>query len=331
MRLPMSNCAMTITCTILWNTLPLGEWEARFHKIQKSNFLQSYSYARGASRFYRQKARWGLIMIDDKEAGLVQVMEAGVLFNLIHGVIIDRGPLWFDGFGGAFHIQAFIKTLQKDFPKRCGRKHRFLLEIEDSPSAKALIKQTGLTFLPSREPYETYWLDLSQDMDSLRANLEGKWRNALRKAENFEENKKISIDWDKKGLFYPLFKAQYAIEKQEHGYGGISPQFLDILAPFLLEEGNMMIGMASVNNEPIASIMMIKHGQSATYQIGWTSHEGRSHNAHHLLLWQGACVLKQWGVKTLDLGGINHDTAAGIKKFKQGMGGMPYRLVGHYS
>lgn len=331
MSAPVSNCGMTPQCQIRWNTLPLNEWEARFHKIKKSNFLQSYTYARGASRFYRQKARWGLIMIDNKEAGLVQVMEAGLIFNLIHGVIIDRGPLWFDGFGGAFHIQAFIKALQKEFPKRVGRKYRILLEIEDSPSAKALIGQAGLEFLPQRDPYETYWLDLSPNVNEIRINLDGKWRNSLKKAENFAESGKLSIDWDSKGLFYPLLHAKYALDKQERSYGGLSPQFLDILVPFLLEAGNMLIGVASIDNEPIASIMIIKHGQSATYQIGWTSDQGRSHNAHHLLLWQSVSVLKEWGVQTLDLGGINNETAAGIKKFKKGVGGLPYRLVGHYN
>lgn len=321
---------MTKKCIIVWNTLPLDEWQNRFNKIKKSNILQSYSYAKAASRFYRQKVRWGLIIIDGKEAGLVQVMEASLFFNLIHGVIVDRGPLWFDGFGGAFHVQAFITTFQKEFPKRFGRKYRLLLEIEDSPSASALIKQTGLEILPEKEPYETYWLDLVPEIDALRSNLNGKWRNCLKKAENIQKEDVLSIDWDKGGLFYPLLREKYAVDKKERAFGGISPQFLDIFAPFLLEEGNMLIGVASFNDEPIASIMIVKHGQSATYQIGWTSDKGRSNNAHHLLLWQALNVLKQWGVTTLDLGGINNETAAGIKKFKQGVGGMPYRLVGHY-
>ena len=142
MSTPVPNYGMTKTCTICWNSLPLNEWEARFHKIQKSNFLQSYTYAKGASRFYRQKVCWGLIMIDGQEAGLVQVMEAGMLFNLIHGVIVDRGPLWFDGFGGAFHIQAFIKAFQKEFPKRVGASTEFYWKLKIArPQKHSLIKQ----------------------------------------------------------------------------------------------------------------------------------------------------------------------------------------------
>ena len=114
-------------------------------------------------------------------------------------------------------------------------------------------------------------------------------------------------------------------------YGGISPQFLNILAPFLLQNKNIIIGRAIKNGEEIASVMFVKHGRSATYQIGVTSLNGRKNNAHHLLLWQGLSVLKDSGISELDLGGINNESAEGIKQFKKGMGGKLYRLVGHYS
>lgn len=313
-------------CEIKWNSLSLDEWEMRFSKIKRSNFLQSYVYAQGACRHYRQKVRWGLILIDEQEAGLVQIFEASFLFNLFHAVILDRGPLWFDGYGNAPHVQAFFKEFNSQFPRRLGRKRRILPEIEDGMAANALIKQVGLEKLSEKEVYETYWLDLTQNIDDLRMNLDGKWRNSLKKA----EKTKLTIDWDEKGAFYSWIRAEYGLDKNLRGYGGISPQFLDILAPFLLKRRRMIIGRASLNGEPIAGVMFLLHGGSATYQIGWTSLAGRENNAHHLLLWQGMSVLKLKDICEFDLGGVNDDTAEGIKKFKKGMGGQPYRLVGHY-
>lgn len=313
-------------CEIKWNSLSLIEWEERFGKIKRSNFLQSYDYAMGACRFYRQKVRWGLIFIDGNEAGLVQVFEAGLFFNLLHGVILDRGPIWFDNFGNAIHIQAFLREIQNEFPKRFGRKCRFLLEIEDGASANSLIKQSGLKHNSGKSSYETYWLDLTLDNDQLRENLNRKWRNKLNRAE--EAN--IQIEWDFKGVFYPFLYADYVKDKLNRNYSGISPQFLNILAPFLLKNKNMIIGRAIKNGEEIANVMFIKHGRSATYQIGVTSQKGRKNNAHHLLLWQGLSVLKDRGICELDLGGINDESAEGIKQFKKAMGGEFYRLVGHY-
>lgn len=313
-------------CDIKWNCLSLPEWEERFSRIKRSNFLQSYTYAQGASKYYRQKVRWGLIFIDGQEAGLIQLFEAGFLFNLFHAVILDRGPLWFDGYGNAPHVQAFFQEFERQFPKRIARKRRILPEIEDGLAANALIKQIGLEKQADKTPYETYWVDLEQEQSDIRTKLNGKWRNALKKAEKSD----LRIEWDEKGAFYPWIRVEYGLDKSLRGYGGISPQFLDILAPFLLKKNAMIIGKASLNGEPVAGVILFLHGRSATYQIGWTSLVGRENNAHHLLLWQGLSVLKQRGIFEFDLGGVNNDTAEGIKKFKKGMGGQPYRLIGHY-
>ena len=325
-RLFVDAIGKIMKCEIIWNSLSLDEWNERFQKLERSNFLQSYVYALGASRFYRQKVRWGLVLIDGKEAALLQLFEASFLFNVVHGVILDRGPLWFKGYGSAPHLQSFISEFQKLFPKRLGRKHRMLLEVEDGHAAQALIKQTGWKNNPNRSPYETYWLNLDQELDALRKNLDGKWRNALVKA----EKQNVQIEWDDKGAYLPWLIKHYTLDKERRGYGGISPQFLDILAPFLIDHKNIVIGRVTADGEIMASVLFVLHGQSATYQIGVTTDEGRTVNAHHLLLWQGVNVLKDKGIKSFDLGGINDEDASSIKRFKKGLGGKPYRLVGHY-
>ena len=92
----------------------------------------------------------------------------------------------------------------------------------------------------------------------------------------------------------------------------------------------MIIGKASRDGQDIAAVLFLVHGQCATYQVGWSSDAGRENCAHHLLLWQGRSVLKRYGVNALDLGGINDETAQGIKKFKEGTGAKISKLVGHY-
>jgi hypothetical protein len=46
-------------CEIIWNSLSLEEWDARFEKIQRSNILQSYDYAIANAKANKQSARWG--------------------------------------------------------------------------------------------------------------------------------------------------------------------------------------------------------------------------------------------------------------------------------
>ena len=80
----------------------------------------------------------------------------------------------------------------------------------------------------------------------------------------------------------------------------------------------------------IAGAIFIIHGGSATYQVGWSDDLGRDVNASYKVLYDAALHLKDKGIKYLDLGGVNDTEAAGVKKFKSGMGGELVELVGQY-
>lgn len=313
-------------CQIIWNQLSVQEWEHRFKKIDQSNILQSYHYARAACKVNRQRARWGLIKIDGVEAGLVQLLEAGFLFNLFHALILDRGPLWFDDFGGAAHVSAFFQKFNQEFPPRFGRKRRIIPEIGSGRTIEKILNQCGLKPVQDSEKYQTLWWNLDQEEDQARANLKSSWRGSLQKAEKAG----LQILWDDKGEFYPWLRQIYENDKKNKGYAGPSPQLLDNLASFSTPENPIIIGKASVSGHDIATVAFICHGQGATYQIGWSSEEGRKACGHHLLLWQARFMLHSRGIRYLDLGGIN-DEAIGIKKFKEGTGAALSILVGHYS
>lgn len=314
---------MAPTIKIAWDTLSINDWETRFSRIPFSNLLQSYSYARAASPFYKQKPRWGLILIDGKEAGLVQMFEAGILWNAIHALIIDRGPLWFEGFGGALHTKLFFDEINRLYPARFGRKRRFLPEIEDGLTAQKLIAQTGLTHRADQTGYQTVWIDLIKDEDILRQELRGNWRTSLSKA----EKSGIALSSDITALDWAV--GIYAADKEMRGYNGIPPALLKNYATILAQQGDVMLTRAVMDNENVAFIITVTHGRSATYLVGWSSDQGRDVCAHHFLLWNEMVRLKSKGIKEFDLGGINEESA-GIKTFKEGMGGRTVRYVGHY-
>lgn len=315
-----------MNCTIKWNDLALDEWEKRFSSIPRSNLLQSYVYARAVCKTKYKKARWGLILIDGQEAGLVQILETGVLGNLFHTIELDRGPLWFEGFGGAAHIKMFFDEFNRQFPNRFGRKRRFIPEIDGGPSAEKILGQSGLKSSPLISAYQTLWWDLSLDDETARQNLKGNWRGSLNKAERAG----LETDWDDQGKLYRWIRGIYALDKEIRGFGGVSPKLLDNLAAFSAQDRSMIIGKAVKDGRDIAATLFFVHGQSATYQVGWSSDEGRQYCAHHLLLWQARDILRKRGIKYLDLGGVNDESAAGVKKFKEGTNAETSKLVGHF-
>lgn len=315
-----------MTCEIIWNGLSLQDWQKRFAKIRRSNMLQSYPYAQAVSITHHQKPAWGLIKINNKEAGLVQILEASTLFGLLHAVILDRGPLWFEGFGSQEDFEAFCETYMEAFPRRFGRKRRFMPEINHSQSVQSILYSCD--YYPINEQkYETIWINLEENEQKLLKNLKKKWKSSLNKA----QKSKIIVEWDDKGEYFDWLLAKYHQDKIDKNYDGPSLSMLKSLATYFMAEKNMVIGRALINDKPIAAILIFCHGTSATYQVGWSSQTGRTHCAHHLLLWDSLTHLKTKGIKDFDLGGINDETAQGVKKFKEGMGGDKIHLSGLYS
>lgn len=307
----------------------MPEWQERFARLRRPSLLQSYDYARAVCPLNHQKARWGLIEIDGAEAGLVQILEAGIAGNLLHAIILDCGPCWFEGFGAPAHKEAFFGEFARQFPRRFGRRRRVIPDWEDGASAQAALEEVGYKRL-DRPGYQTVWLDLRQDEQTLLAAMKPQWRNKLKKAANAD----LQAVWDEKGADLPFLLTNYQLDKATKGYEGPSMPLARALAMRFAGSGNLLIGKAVVNaqqdDRPVAALMILCHGRAATWQIGWNSDEGRTMAAQNFLVWRAALYLKDRGIEFFDLGGINDETAAGVRDFKKGTGGEISVLAGHY-
>lgn len=301
-------------CNINWNILTRDEWDVAFSKAYRANLLQNYGYARTMCALQNQSARWGIIEIDGNQAGMVQILEAGILKNAIHAVILDRSPIWFENYGHPEHIKAFFETFNRQFPRRWGRKRRIIPKTD--------IDITPFGFEKIRDGYQTIWLDLRPDIETLRANLKKNWRASLQKAEKQD----LSIIWDEKGKYLAWLLSSYMKDRATKGYDGASLQLLKALT----QNCSFLIGRVEANQKPIAGILIFKHGPAATYQLGFSTSAGRDKTAHHIVLWQAIERLKIEGIKDFDLGGINDETAKGVKRFKEGLGGSIFANAGLY-
>lgn len=315
-----------MSCIIEWNNLTPDQWQECLAVIPRSNLLQHPAYAAACRRAHHQRPRFGLIRINRNPAGIFQMLEVGILWNAVHAVMLDRGPLWFSGQGGAAHTKMFFEEFNRQFPARLGRKRRILPETDDGPAARKILDSTGLKRMDTRKGYQTLWLDLTPDTKTLEQNLRPNWHGSLKKALRGD----VTVEWTYTSAALPDFIGQYAADRDMKGYGGPTPSFLNILATELSKTGDMMIGRARLDGADIAAVMIARHGRTATYLAGWSGAAGRETAAHHLLLWRALNVLKEKDVKELDLGGINDETAIGVKTFKEGLGGSPFTGVGHY-
>jgi lipid II:glycine glycyltransferase (peptidoglycan interpeptide bridge formation enzyme) len=270
----------------------------------------------------QQGSRHGVISIEGQEAGIVQMQEVSLFNKFIHYIAIDRGPLWFKGFGKAEHLSAFADAIDQEFPERMLRRRRIMFEYRSNNEFQSIGKMKRNNKL---KRYQTYMLDLSKPLGDIRAGLKKSWRYELSKAEKI--NLDIIHDADLSTLSH--FLKTYIEDRLKKGYPGASPKMLAALCKYATLSGDCYLLNATEDDEIIASILVFKHGKGATYQAGWTTHYGRDKNAHHLLLWRAIEMLKAAGATEFDLGG-HGDHTEGLKTFKSGLGGHEITLIGSY-
>lgn len=167
-------------------------------------------------------------------------------------------------------------------------------------------------------------LDLARPLTELRAGLHGKWRNRLKRAEAAG----LRVRAERCGPRLDWLIGETERQRRARGYAAPSPGFTRSLA--LAGGGEALCLVAEHGGEPVAGMLFIRHGRSATYQMGATTTAGRRLHAHHLLLWTGIERLADAGCATLDLGLADTVTNPGIARFKLGTGGTPLTLAGSY-
>lgn len=210
--------------------------------------------------------------------------------------MIDRGPLWFPGFGNAMHVKRVFEELNRQFPKRFGRKRRILPEVEDGPSIiQKMLGQYGLE-RQVQEPYQTYWLGLEKDEDTLRAELKQKWRNSLNKAERQD----LKIEWDFEGRHAAWMTGIYAGDKAARGYAGITPAFLKTYIPVLLESKDFALAALwwAISQKRVCPCSLNTGEARRTW---WGGTEKQGVMPGRIILLGRVKMLKQHGIKELDL------------------------------
>jgi len=220
---------------------------------------------------------------------------------------VPRGPVWAPGLDIRDKIAA-LRRLRATLPPRT----RLLINCETAADAEALCGRPRLRMAAS--PAVAEW-DLRPGPEALLAAQKGKWRNRLRHAQS---GAMICIP----RLFSPahdmaLLRAETA-QRRDRGYAGYPAAFT--LAWNAANPGAARIFVARAAGFTLAYMLVLTHGNSATYHAGWTSPRGRAQSAHNLLMWEAALWLRARGVQRFDLGLADPARAPGLTRFKLGSG-----------
>ncbi len=160
-------------------------------------------------------------------------------------------------------------------------------------------------------------LDLSRRPTALFAGLHGKWRNRLRAARSGPlRTAHRPFDPDRDADLLALDAAQQRLR----GYRALPPGFTLAFAAMAPDATRLFT--AHDRAGLLAYLLMLRHGATATYHIGWAAPAARRAHAHTLLMWQAIEYLAAMGHTRLDLGPIDTEAAPGLARFKLGTGAL---------
>lgn len=304
---------------LIWDSVPSGLWQ-QLHAAQGGALQQSWLYGEALRALEVPIHR--VMAFEDGQA----VAAAQFMVRRIAGYLslasCARGPVFSPGLD-TDKRRWLYRQIRSSIPTR---RLRVTLFAPDASSEAAHSEVEGLKRVMTG--YSTVMLDLTRPADSLRADLEGKWRNRLVRAEA-QTSLKVFVNASAPKVLWLL--ARESEQRTTRNFRGLPTQFVQAWMDAADSPAKAFaISRAEVGGETVGAMLFLIHGSVATYHIGWADDTGRKLNAHNLLLWRAMQYLAERGVKALDLGGVNTHALPGISRFKLGTGGTVKTLAGTY-
>ena len=311
---------------IRWNAIQQPEWE-QLQAPHITALQQDWAY--GASfQAMGLDCHRAQVIKEGKTIALAQFICRRYL-GVFGVALCTRGPVWLEDLS-ALEQQKIYRELKRSCPLPKPRWLIFSPALTE-PNHPSLV---GLTRVMTG--YSTVLVDLTQSPQQLRAAFEGRWRNRLVAAER--ENLELVRNTDS-ALEMQWLLEEERTQRLQKNFHGLPTHFIEHYHAARADPTTTLLMLHAEchhltphkeKNHRIAAMLFLLHGSTATYHVGWTNAEGRAKHAHNLLMWHAFEELRALGIQTLDLGGINTRSLAGISRFKIGTGGKIVTYAGTY-
>ena len=296
------------------------EWEKIYSKCANKNLINSLAYLEAQNKILKIKNVKYKILFNKEVIGIFALLKKNFLcFNFIR---INRGPIFLKKNIG-INLRLIVINKIIDLEKKFFFNYfKFSPEIVNKKK-NTIINYNKKSFLFDYKGWSSSILDLTQNEDEIIKNLKQKWRNSLNTFNKYdvEIKEEVSKESIEKMLKY------YQELKVENNFKGMSIRFLREY----LNRSKKLIYFAYKDNIFLGYICISIHHNSSTYLLGYSNKEGRAINVMNGLLWKAIVELKKKDLSYFDLGGLDNINTPRINKFKLGINGKNYELVGNYN
>lgn len=304
---------------VTWNAIDAASWDAQ-HARMGAALQQDWAYGACMKTLGVHVLR-GWVTRDGEPVAMAQFIVRYFAGQLASVALCSLGPVWLTSVTTKEKQQIYL-ALKKSIPLN---KLRIVLFTPAEERGANLGLSSWRRVMTGQS---TVMLDITKSLPELRAGLDKRWRHRLGGAENSELT--IHRVGTNPGQYRWLLDADMQ-QREKRGLLGLPLQFFDLYAQSRQQPSkNILTIRADIGRDRVAGMLFLIHGESATYQVGWTNDAGRDQHAHNLILWHGIQELQARGVRMLDLGGVNTIRSAGIARFKMSTGGNVVTYAGSY-
>ena len=312
--------------------IPDPVWEGFVANEPTGSFLQTAAWGEIKSKWGWRARRVAVRRDGIFAAGAQVLFRALPLGRSI--AYCPRGPVVPD------NDPSLLAALLNEMHRVCREEGALLLTVEPNwplPTGGVALLE-GLGFLQAEhtvQPSATIMLDLCPEPEEILAQMHSKWRYNIRLSERKEVQVRVGGVEDF-GTFYGLSavtgeRDEFAIRPQQY--------YEDVWRAFGPEHARLLI--AEYEGKPLAAIVVVKVGRTATYLYGASSNEERNRMPNHALQWAAMQWAREEGCHWYDFWGIPPEVPDdgavaelgegglwGVFRFKQGFGGKVVKYPG---
>ena len=303
-----------------WEQLSQADWE-EFHSTQRGALQQAWAYGEALTSLGVNMSR-AMVWQEGQLVAIAQFICKRVL-GYISLASCMRGPIFHPDLSPTERADIY-KRLRQSIP--LPRLKVILFSPDRTGEQLEPVETRGMSRVMTG--YSTVLLDLTRPLPTLKAQLEGKWRNRLNKV---LANAKLRIHVQPSRKRCDWLLGQELAQREAKKFHGLPTDFVHAYIDSSLDPRlAFVVAYADLGKNMVGGMLFLIHGRVASYHTGWADEEGRHLNAHNALLWQAMAYLQEQGIEVLDLGGVNTRDLPGISRFKLGTGGQAITLAGTY-
>lgn len=311
-----------LSCQIEVDGATPAEWSAMLDLFSDANLYQTWSYGR---------VRWGeknlshLVLRRNGEVVAMAQLRIVRPTRFKFGMAYLRwGPLC-QRRGEPIDPEAatsIARALEEEYAGKRGLLLRILPNaFAGTPRGtlfQSIFRRFTLEPLTSANTYRTLVLDLTPSVEELRRKFDAKWRNKLTGA---EKNGLSVISGSGTEEYRTFCQMYHQMRERKTFETTVDVDEFGKIQDDLPERQRMRTLICKQEGVPVAGLVASALGDSAIYLLGATSDEGLNSKGSYLLQWTLIQWLKEKGVNSYDLGGINPELNPGVYHFKSGLSG----------